>query len=319
MATRLQRSVLAVPATSPRFFRRAAEGDADTIFLDLEDAVAPHRKTEARGLAIEAINSIDWRDKGLAVRVNEIGSAWGYRDIIDVVESCPRLDTVLVPKVADAGDIRFVERLLEGIEASLGREKRVAIEALIETPTGLSNVDAIAAASPRLESLCFGVGDYSVAMQVPQTDYGTPDPAYGVLGSAAGDERPYHWNDQWHYPLARIGNACRANGLRPIDGPFTNFSDAEGYRACARRARALGFEGKWAIHPDQIEHANHVFSPSNAEIAWARRIEDAMGEALAGGAGAVQLDGKMIDLAHIKQARSLLHKTQSIERRRAAS
>lgn len=228
MAVRLQRSFLAVPATSPHFFSRAAEGAADTIFLDLEDAVAPDRKTEARGLAIAAINGIDWRDKGLSVRINEIGSAWGYRDIIDVVESCPRLDSVLIPKVADAGDVRFVERLLDGIEASLGRKKRVGIEALIETPIGLSNVDAIAAASARLESLSFGVGDYSVAMQVPQTDYGTPDPAYGVLGSGTGDERPYHWNDQWHYALARIGNACRANGLRPIDGPFTNFSDTEG-------------------------------------------------------------------------------------------
>jgi malyl-CoA/(S)-citramalyl-CoA lyase len=317
MTARLQRSVLAVPATSPHFFSRAAEGGADTIFLDLEDAVAPDRKTEARGLAITAINSIDWHGKGLAIRINEIGSAWGYRDIIDVVENCPRLDSVLIPKVADAGDVRFVERLLDGIETSLGREKRVGIEALIETPIGLSNVDAIAAASQRLESLSFGVGDYSVAMQVPQTDYGTPDPTYGVLGSGTGDERQYHWNDQWHYALARIGNACRANGLRPIDGPFTNFSDTEGYRACARRARALGFEGKWAIHPDQIEHANHIFSPSNAEIAWARRIEGAMAQALAEGSGAVQLDGKMIDLAHIKQARSLLQKMQSIERRYA--
>ncbi len=303
--------MLAVPATSPHFFEKAAKGEADIIFLDLEDSVAPERKHEARGAVIEALIDVDWQDKNMSVRINEIGSEWGYKEIVEIVEQCPRLDTILIPKVSSGEDIRFVARLLDAIEENIKRDSKINIDALIETPIGLTNVDEIAAASPRLGALSFGVGDYSVAMQAPQTSFGTPDPSYGVLTNSG----EYHWNDQWHYALARMANACRANGLEPMDGPFTDFRDIDGYKACARRAKALGFTGKWAIHPMQITSANEIFSPSPDEIKLARRINEAMKEAIKKGDGAVQLDGKMVDLAHVKQATTLLLKKEVIDQK----
>jgi malyl-CoA/(S)-citramalyl-CoA lyase len=316
--SRLQRSILAVPATSQRFIRSAARSAADAVFLDLEDAIAPSRKDEARALAIHALNELEWRDKLVTVRVNEIASPWGYRDIIEIAERCPRLDTVLVPKVGHEEDVRFVERLLTAIESGTVRGKPVGIEALIETPQGLVNVERIAGASPRLESMAFGVGDYSVGMRVPQTDFGTPDPHYGVLSSRPSELRTFHWNDQWHYALARVANACRANDLRPIDGPFTAIDDSQGYLAAAGRTRALGYEGKWAIHPVQIEHANAVFVPSYDELAWARRVNKALADAVASGQGAARLDGRMIDLAHVRHAELVQARQRMVERRAGA-
>lgn len=313
---RLQRSTLAVPATSEHFLPKAASSAADAVFLDLEDSIAPHRKDHARSLAIAALQTIDWRDKLVAVRINDLESCWGYKDIVDVVEACPRLDAILLPKASGPEDIRFVARLLSGIEARLARGKAVGIDALIETPAGVANVEAIAAASPRLQSLSFGVGDYSVAMQAPQTNFGTPDADYGVLTGGDGTgAREFHWNDQWHFALARLCNACRAHGLRPIDGPFTALADMPGYESSARRARALGFEGKWAIHPSQLAIANRVFSPSDAELSWANRVSTAMQAAIAAGNGAVQFDGRMIDLAHVRQAGNLLARQRLIDAR----
>lgn len=313
-APRLQRSVLAVPVTSERFVASAAQSAADAIFLDLEDAVLPARKAEARALAIRALTQFDWGDRLMSVRINEIGSPWGYRDIIEIAERCPRLDTILVPKVADAEGIRFVEKLLCGVESGSGRDPHVGIEALIETPQGVANVERIAAASVRLESLAFGTGDYSVAMQVPQTRYGSPDPHHGVLGGAAdGSASTFYWNDQWHFALARIANACRANGLRPLDGPFTAIDDSAGYEACARRSRALGFEGKWAIHPSQVESANRVFVPTHAELIWASRVREAMSAAAELGRGATRLDGAMIDMAHLKHAEIIQSRQRLID------
>lgn len=313
-ASRLQRSVLAVPATSERFAASAARSAADAIFLDLEDAVLPARKAEARASAIHSLNHIDWGNRVVSVRINEIGSAWGYRDIVEIVEQCPRLDTILVPKVAQAEEIRFVARLLEGIELGLGRETRVGIEALIETPRGVARVEQIAAASSRLESLAFGTGDYSVAMHVPQTQYGSPDPHHGVLGRLPdGSGAAFYWNDQWHFALARIANACRANGLRPLDGPFTAIDSPAGYFASARRSRALGFEGKWAIHPSQIEMANESFTPTRAELSWALRVRDAMTVAASSGYGATTLDGAMVDLAHLRHAQIIQSRQQLID------
>jgi malyl-CoA/(S)-citramalyl-CoA lyase len=312
---RLQRSVLAVPVTSRRFVDSAARSPADAVFLDLEDAVAPSRKEEARALAIQALNEVKWGSKLVTVRINEIASPWGYRDVIDIAERCPRLDTVLVPKVAHEEDVRFIERLLNAIEVRHSRNQPIGIEALIESPQGLANVERIAAASARLESLMFGVGDYSVGLRVPQTEYGIPDPDYGVLTNrSTTDLRTFHWNDQWHYALARIANACRANDLRPIDGPFTALDDSEGYVTAARRSRALGFEGKWAIHPSQLRHANSVFVPSVDELTWARRVSEALSDALAAGHGAARLDGRMVDLAHIRHAEILHSRQQMIAR-----
>lgn len=268
----IQRSELAVPAGAPRFLPKAAQGAADVVFLDLEDAVIPDEKLAARAAAIDALNGIDWGRKRMKVRVNALDTPWGYRDIVEVAEKCPRLDAILMPKTRGPRDIEFVETLLCGIELAIGRQRQIGIEALIETALGMANVEAIAAASPRLESLVFGVGDFIASMRTPDLVMGGFNPAYAVLTDP--DERggrQRYYGDQWHFALARVATACRANGLRPIDGPYTDFKDLEGYRASALRARALGFDGKWAIHPTQIAIANEVFAPSINRLRGRRR------------------------------------------------
>ena len=295
---RIQRSELAVPATSEVFFAKAAAGPADSLFLDLEDAVAPSRRDEARAKAVAALSEIDWGSKTVAVRVNGLTTPWALADILAVARQ-PRLDMLLVPKVETAADVVFVDRLAAMIEAEQPRTRPLGIEVLIETAKGLANVEAIAAASPRLEAMIFGVGDYSVELQSFDTLFGTPNPDYAVGGYA---------NDQWHFALARIANACRACGLRPIDGPYADYRDLEGFRAACLRARALGFEGKWAIHPSQAPIANEVFSPRPREIAWAQDINRRMGAAAAEGRGAVGLEGVLIDQAHLKLAEKILRR-----------
>jgi malyl-CoA/(S)-citramalyl-CoA lyase len=306
---RLQRCELAVPATSPRFFAKAAASATDTLFLDLEDAVAPAQKDAARRQAIEALNQVDWGKKTIAVRVNGLDTPWALQDIVDVARHAPRLDLILLPKTGSGFDVRFVDQVLTLIERETGRSKRVGIEVLIETAKGVANVEEIAQASDRLEAMIFGVGDYTVDMRTYDQVFGRPSERYAVLtaGDAAG-ARQRHWNDQWHFAMARIANACRAYGLRPIDGPFTDFGDAEGYRACARRAQALGFEGKWAIHPAQIALANEVFSPSAEELAWAERVRALLAQTTRDGQGAVGDGGVLVDMAHLKLADSLVER-----------
>ena len=296
MIGRIQRSELAVPATSRQFFEKAARGPADSIFLDLEDAVAPSRREEARANAVAALHEVDWGTKTVSVRVNGLTTPWAIADIVAVAR-CPRLDMVLVPKIETAGDIVFVDRLLTGLELEQPREKPLGIEILIETTKGLANVEAIAAASPRLEGIIFGVGDYSIELENFDIVFGAPNPDYQVAGAG---------NDQWHFALARIANACRAYGLRPIDGPFTNYGDPDAYRQSAIRARALGFEGKWAIHPSQVAIANEVFSPTTAQVDWARRIADLMAAEAAKGSGAIGMDNVLIDRAHVKLSEKIL-------------
>jgi malyl-CoA/(S)-citramalyl-CoA lyase len=311
---RLQRSELAVPATSPRFFAKAAAGAADVIFLDLEDAVAPAKKDEARAQAIAALNDLDWGTKTLAVRVNGLDTPWAAQDILEVARRAPRLDMILLPKAGSAFDVQFVAQLLTLVERETGRAKRTGIEVLIETAKGVAHVEEIAQASDRLEAMIFGVGDYTVEMRTYDEVFGTPSPRYSILthGEASGRER--HWNDQWHFAMARIANACRAYGLRPIDGPFTDFRDADGYRASALRAAALGFEGKWAIHPSQVELANEVFSPTPAQLAWAARINAVMEKTTAAGQGAVGADGVLVDMAHLKMADAIVERQALIEK-----
>lgn len=316
---RLQRSELAVPATSEHFFEKAARSEADVIFLDLEDAVWPEHKDRARRLAVAALNEIDWRGKTMAVRVNALDTRWAWQDIIAVAQECPALDMILLPKASSASDIHFVETLLRGIEETTGRKTPIGIEALIETAPGLSNVDAIAAASPRLEALIFGVGDFSLSIGSRDPLTGGPSPLYQVL--AAPDDagqRAAYWGDPWHYALGRILTACRTWGLRAIDGPFGDVRDEAGYRASAQRAAALGFEGKWAIHPSQIATANEVFSYSAEEIAWAERVEREM--KAAPDAGAILIDGRLVDIAHLKMVDAIMARQKLIEanRRRAA-
>ncbi|HMN81401.1 MAG TPA: CoA ester lyase [Burkholderiaceae bacterium] len=314
---RLHRSELAVPASSTQFFEKAARSEADVIFLDLEDAVAPERKDEARSLAIRALNDIDWGRRTMVVRVNGLDTEWGYRDILEVAQSCPRLDLVLLPKVGGARDIEFTETLLAGIERSIRRTEPIGIEALIETALGLANVEAIAASSARLEALVFGVGDFIISMQTPDRMVGAINPDYAVLTDPdVQGRRASYYNDQWHFAMARIATACRAYGLRPVDGPYTNFRDEAGFRASAARARSLGFDGKWAIHPTQIGWANEVFTPAPEVVRWARRVDAAMREASAAGRGAISLDGELIDLAHLKLTRNILDRDDAIRQSR---
>jgi malyl-CoA/(S)-citramalyl-CoA lyase len=315
---RAQRCELAVPATSPRFFAKAAASATDSLFLDLEDAVAPAHKDAARAQAVEALRNIDWGRKTVAVRVNGLDTPWALQDIVDVARHAPRLDAILLPKTGSAFDVRFVEQILTLIERETGREKRVAIEVLIESAKGVANVEEIAQSSDRLEAMIFGVGDYTVDMRTYDHVFGRPSERYAVLTDAdATGLRQRHWNDQWHFAMARIATACRAWGLRPIDGPFTDFGDADGYRACALRAKALGFEGKWAIHPTQITLANEVFSPTAEELAWAAEVKTLLERATRDGQGAVGDKGVLIDMAHLKLADSLVQRQQLIERSQA--
>ncbi|MHA1600487.1 MAG: HpcH/HpaI aldolase/citrate lyase family protein [Alphaproteobacteria bacterium] len=311
---RLNRSELAVPGSSPEFFEKAAKSAADVIFLDLEDAVAPDDKVQARKNVIEGLRDIDWGTKTMSVRINGLDTHYMYRDVVDLLEQGgERLDMIMIPKAGTAADIYAVDMLVTQIEAAVGRKKRIGFEMIIETALGMANVDEIAAASPRNESLHFGVADYAASTKARTTVIGGPNKLYGVLTDKEGDApRDYHWGDMWHYAVSRMVVAARANGLRPIDGPFGDFSDSDGFRAQANRAAALGCEGKWAIHPSQITLANEVNSPSEEEVTRAKRIIEAMEQATKEGKGAVALDGRLIDIASIKQAEVMVRKAEQI-------
>jgi malyl-CoA/(S)-citramalyl-CoA lyase len=225
-----------------------------------------------------------------------------------------RLDVIMIPKVGTAADVYAVDMLVTQCEAAVGRKKRIGFEMIIETALGMQNVHAIAAASKRNESLHFGVADYAASTRARTTNIGGANPDYAVLTDKVdgSDKREVHWGDMWHYAIARMVVAARANGLRPVDGPFGDFSDPEGYRAAGNRAGVLGCEGKWAIHPSQVALANELFSPSAKEVDKARRILAAMAEAQKAGKGAVALDGRLIDLASIRQAEVLVKKAEQV-------
>jgi malyl-CoA/(S)-citramalyl-CoA lyase len=311
---RLNRSELAVPGSSPQFFEKAAKGAADVIFLDLEDAVAPDDKETARKNIIEALNDIDWGHKTLSLRINGLDTHYMYRDVVDVVEQAGRrLDLIMIPKIGMPSDVYAVDMLLTQIEAAKGLRKRIGIELIVETALGMQNVEVIAGSSKRLESLHFGVADYAASTRARTTNIGGANPDYAILTDKdSSGARQKHWGDMWHYALSRMVVAARANGLRPVDGPFGDFSDPDGYRAAAMRAAALGCEGKWAIHPSQVALANESFSPSEAEVTRAKRILAAMAQAQKEGRGAVALDGRLIDLASIRQAEVLVKKADAI-------
>jgi malyl-CoA/(S)-citramalyl-CoA lyase len=317
--TRLHRSELAVPGSNARMLQKAPGLGADIVMLDLEDAVAPDDKPQARRNIVDALNEQCWTDCSVSVRINGLDTHYCYRDIVDVVEQAGQhIDTILIPKVGRPGDVQLVATLLDQIEAAIGLERRIGVAVLIETAMGMVNVDQIATACPeRMEAMVFGVADYAASIQSHTASIGGVDANYSVLTD--GDERERHWGDQWHYPLARIAVTCRAHGLRPIDGPFGDFTDPEGFMAAARRAAVLGYEGKWAIHPSQIELANEVFTPDARLIDRTHRIIAAMKEAAAEGRGAVSLDGRLIDAASIRMAENLLAKLEQIEARQAGA
>jgi len=311
---RLNRSEQAVPGSNTRFLEKAAQGNADVVFLDLEDAVAPDQKEQARKNVIEALNDLDWSGKTISVRINGLDTPYCYRDVVDVVEQAGhKLDLLMIPKAGTAGDIYAIDMLLTQIEQAKRIRKRIGLEMIIETALGMKNVDEIAAASKRNESLHFGVADYAASTRARIVDIGGPNPDYVVLThpDEAG-ERHRHWGDMWHYATARMVVAGRANGLRVLDGPFGDISDPEGFKAQARRAAVLGCEGKWAIHPSQVDLAHEVFTPTEEAIAEARGILEAMEEADRKGMGAVTHKGKLIDIASIKQAKVLVSTAEQI-------
>ena len=300
--TRLQRSELAVPGTNYDMIKKAANSAADYVFLDLEDAVVPDDKPQARKNVIKALQEIDWRKKAktVSVRINGLDTGYMYRDVVDIMEQAgERVDTLLVPKVGVPEDIYVVDCMVTQVAQAHKREYRPGLEALIETSLGMANVEAIAKYGEPLEALHFGVADYAASCRARTVNIGGLNPDYP--------------GDQWHASLQRMLVACRAFGLRAIDGPFGDIRDPDGYRDAATRAAALGFEGKWAIHPSQIEIANEVMSPPPHEVDRAKRVLQALEEAAAAGKGAAQLDGKMIDAASERMARNIVSQAEMIK------
>lgn len=267
---------------------------ADEVFIDLEDAVAPLEKSDAtRQLVADAVREPGWTARTKVVRVNGVRTPWCFRDIVFVVERAGEaIDCLMIPKVESAGDLAFVDRLLGQLETELGLRRRISLEAQIESPLGLARVDEIAIATDRLEALIFGPGDYAASLGVPQLSVGALEPDYP--------------GDQWHYVLSRIATSARAYGLQAIDGPYSQVHDLAGLAEVARRSRLLGFDGKWALHPSQIDVLNQTYTPSLDEFDRAQRILAAYAEATeARRLGAVMFEGEMIDEASRKMAEQL--------------
>jgi len=294
--SRLQRSELAVPGSSPKMFEKALNSNADYIFLDLEDAVSPNDKITARQNVIKALKEINWREKGktISVRINSLDTHYMYRDVVEIVEEAgDRVDTLLVPKAGTASDVYMVDCLLTQIETNKKLNTKIGIECLIETALGMSNIKEIAKSSSRLEALHFGVADYAASLRARTVVIGGLNPDYP--------------GDQWHHGLSKLVMTCRAYGLRAIDGPFGDFNDPDAYIDAAKRGAAIGIEGKWAIHPSQIDLANKVFSPPETEVNKAKRILEELEKAAKEGKGAAQLDGRMIDAASARMAENIVN------------
>ncbi len=317
---RLNRSELAVPGSQPKLFEKALRSDADIVFLDLEDAVAPDDKDKARRNVIEALNDLDWSAKTISVRINGLDTHYMYRDVVDVMEQAGQhIDLIMIPKVGTASDVYAVDMLVTQIQEAKGQTNRIGFEHVIETALGMQNIAEIASASARNESLHFGVADYAASTKARTTKIGGFNQEYAVLTDQIdGGDRRVHFGHMWHYPLSRLVVVAHANGLRPIDGPFGDFSDSAGYISAVRRAASLGCAGKWAIHPNQIGPANEVMSPSEAEVTQARRIMQAMQKAAEQGQGAASLDGRLIDLASVRQAEVIIENADQIAARQEA-
>ena len=301
---RLHRSELAVPGSSPEMFEKALNSKADYIFLDLEDAVSPMDKVTARQNVIKALREINWREKGktISVRINSPDTHYMYRDLVDIVEEVgEKLDTILLPKAGTASDVYMIDCLLTQIETNKNLKNKIGIECLIETALGMSNIKEIAKSSERLEALHFGVADYAASLRARTVVIGGLNPDYP--------------GDQWHHGLSQLVMTCRAYGLRAIDGPFGDFNDPDAYIEAAKRGAAIGIEGKWAIHPSQIELANKVFSPPPSEVSKAKRILEELDKAAKAGKGAAQLDGRMIDAASARMAENIVNIDNQINKK----
>ena len=298
------------PGSNDALFKKMAMSAADVINIDLEDSVAPDDKNTARSNTIAAINDIDWGNKTLSVRINGLDTGWWYRDVVDLLEkAAERLDRIMIPKAGCAADIYAVDALVTAIEKAQGREKRLGFEVIIESAAGISHVEEIAAASPRLVAMSLGAADFAASMGMSTTGIGGTQKNYYMR-----HEDQNFWPDPWHWVTAAIVAACRTHGVLPVDGPFGDFSDDEGFRAQARRAATLGMVGKWAIHPKQIALANEIFTPSEAAVQEAREILDAMEKARARGEGATTYKGRLVDIASIKQAENIVKQAEMIAR-----
>ncbi|WP_372890310.1 HpcH/HpaI aldolase/citrate lyase family protein [Rhodosalinus sp.] len=302
------------PGSRPELFEKMAKSDADVINLDLEDSVAPDDKDAARRNVVEAINDVDWGAKTLSVRINGLDTPYWHKDVVELIEGTRgRLDAIMIPKAGCAGDIYAVDALATAAEAASGKDKRIGFEAIIETAAGLAHVEEIAAASPRMEALSLGPADYAAYMGMATTHIGGTQSNYYMLSPKEHEgERQVHYADPWHYPIVAIVAACRTHGLLPVDGPFGDFSDPDGFKAQALRSATLGCVGKWAIHPSQVALANEVFTPTEAAVEDARAIIAAMEEAKAAGKGAATYKGKLIDIASIKQAEVIVKQAEMI-------
>lgn len=301
---RVSRSVLAVPASKWKMVKRGPSSGADLFFLDLEDATAPNEKAAARENVVRSIKELDWQGRPAFYRMNSLDTPYWYRDVIEVVEEAGEgLGLILVPKVERPEDLHTLDTLLNSVELNAGLEPgKTKLEAQIETARGLTNIDAISRSTDRLEALVFGPGDYAASVRMPQTSIGTMD---------EWDETyPGH---RFHYVMHRIVVAARANDLRVIDGPVADYRDEEGLRKSCLLARSLGFDGKWCIHPSQVETVNEVFSPTEKETEWARKVVSAYEEANAAGSGSISVDGQMVDAASIKMARNTLDLSRGAE------
>ena len=276
---------------------KALVSAADVVFLDLEDAVVPDEKADARGKIVRALKELDWRNRLTLYRANALDTPYFYGDVIEIVEEAgERLDALMVPKIQRPEDLHVVATLLYQIELAVGLEPGgIRIEAQLESAEGLVNVDGIARATQRLTALHFGPGDYAASVRMPQRSIGTMDEWDEVY--------PGH---RFHYAMHRIVVAARAAGLRAVDGPVADHRDEEGLRKSCLVARSLGIDGKWCIHPAQIETVNDVFSPTEEEVEWARKVVQAYEEANAAGRGAIRVDGQMIDAASVRMARNTL-------------
>ena len=296
------------PASNAKLFAKMATSAADVINIDLEDSVAPSDKDMARAQAVEAIGAVDWGNKTLSVRINGLDTPYWYRDVVDLLEqSDERLDQIMIPKVGCAADIYAVDALVTAIETAKGRTKKIGFEVIIESAAGIAHVEEIAASSPRMQAMSLGAADFAASMGMATTGIGGTQENYYML-----HEGQKHWSDPWHWAQAAIVAACRTHGVLPVDGPFGDFSDDEGYRAQALRSATLGMVGKWAIHPKQIALANEVFTPSEAAVTEAREILAAMEKAKANGEGATVYKGRLVDIASIKQAEVIVRQSEMI-------
>ena len=296
---RLRRCQLAVPGSSEKMMTKSAGLECDYVFLDLEDAVAPNAKAEARRMVVDALNNLDWKPKTVAVRINDVETPHCHDDIIEVVTSAgDNLDTIILTKVKNSHHVLFVHYLLDQLEAKLGLSKRIGIECLIEEVEGMMNVEEIAACSDRIECLIFGMGDYSASQAMNLKNVGEDDSRYPP--------------DLWHYPRYKLTIAARAHGIDPVDGPYANFRDEETFRTECERGAVLGMVGKWAIHPSQVETAQQVYSPDQEEVDNARKQMAAYDDALAQGLGAIQVDGVMVDAASVRILQNVIDKADLI-------